>query len=93
MKSLEEQLKKALDRYGKARAVVEEKYGNKCKKIRDELIASGTCTHSDKKDYDWHHGYGKYITGERCNLCDAVSGWKDSGRWTRPENVRSGYED
>jgi hypothetical protein len=49
--------------------------------LRLKLVA--ICPHpSDEiRDYQWHHGYGKYITGSQCGVCNARKSFKDQARW------------
>lgn len=59
-----------------------------CYKLRQELIASRACTHSDVSDFPWEsdNGYGRQsrMTGRRCDLCGAVDRW-GRGKFEYPE--------
>lgn len=53
----------------------------KAETLRLKLVA--ICPHPDDevRDYTWHHGYGKYVTGDHCDICRAQRSFKGSGEW------------
>ena len=42
-----------------------------------------TCTHpmEFRTEFQWHHGYGHYVTGDRCKLCGLSRPWKSGDAW------------
>lgn len=44
------------------------------------------CSHASLEDYEWHHGYGKYVTGSRCLDCGARRSFKSMGLWISAED-------
>lgn len=47
-----------------------------------EAIAD-LCVHPEgwHRDYQWHHGYGKMVTGVECVVCQARKSFKSQGYW------------
>lgn len=80
MSPKQQKLEKLRAQYAKVR----EKWEAKIKDALDDLKAS-QCNHSKTETYEWHHGYGKYMTGERCKFCNARRGFVGMGRWQSEE--------
>ena len=55
------------------------------KRAREELVAA--CPHppAHVSTYQWHHGYGKMVTGDRCTLCGKQRSFAGHGTWSPPE--------
>lgn len=58
--------------------------------LQAEIAA--TCTHpaEDCHDYQWNHGYGKMVTGEKC-ACGLRRSFKGMGIWS--ESGYNKYDD
>lgn len=62
--------------------------GEKIKKLEEErknlrCELAKICTHPAEfvTKYKWHHGYGKYVEGLQCTLCQARQSFADTGAW------------
>lgn len=57
-------------------------------RTRAALVAE--CPHPLRfvRTYQWHHGYGRYVTGEECTLCNKRRSFVGHGSWSPPEAFR-----
>lgn len=62
-------------------------------RAREALVAE--CPHPAAyvRQYSWHHGYGKYVRGDECTLCNKRRSHSGMGLWSPPEHFNRRDDD